>query len=83
MVLLCVGVLGWWFARGFKSTTANESTRKTASGSLDVVGEEQAIRRRRTDFFESQVLSKLETTDKANRLAAKRCLQRIDQNFDG
>lgn len=83
MLLLSVGVLGWWFAKDFKATATNESDQKTVVASLDAVEEEQAIRRCRADFFESQVLSKLEATDEANRLAAKRCLQRIEQNFDG
>jgi hypothetical protein len=43
----------------------------------DALGE----RKRRTEFFESRVLADLETTDSSNRLAATRCIRRIEQNF--
>ena len=38
-------------------------------------------RKRRTEFFETRVLADLEATDELNRLAAVRCVSRIEQNF--
>jgi len=38
-------------------------------------------RKRRTEFFETRVLADLEATDELNRLAAARCVSRIEQNF--
>jgi len=48
---------------------------------LAQVDRQDQERKRRTEFFETRVLADLAATDESNRLAAARCVSRIQQNF--
>jgi len=81
MVLASVGTMFWWFTAGTASVSTPVGSQEAISLATSTDAVQIAMRRRRNDFFESQVLSQLETTDDANRAAAKRCLMNIQQNF--
>lgn len=83
MFLLSVGFFGWWVAGGFALPAAKPIPQPALKVAPALVDDELAMRHRRAAFFESQVLSTLESVDESNRAAATRCLHRIKKNFEG
>jgi len=86
LLLLSFLVLIWWTKQGPLGPTAPNAAPVDRQTSVtdkvaEVVDTEALERARRTEFFESQVLDNLKHADSSNRLAAKRCLERIERNF--
>ena len=68
----------------FVATNVQTKVQTNVPGSateLAQVDRQDQERKRRTEFFETRVLADLEATDESNRLAATRCVSRIQQNF--
>ena len=68
----------------FVATNVQTNVQTKVPGSaaqLAQVDRQDQERKRRTEFFETRVLADLEATDESNRLAAARCVSRIQQNF--
>ena len=68
----------------FVATNVQTNVQTKVPGSatqLAQVDRQDQERKRRTEFFETRVLADLAATDESNRLAATRCVSRIQQNF--
>ncbi len=76
LVASLIIVAVWWFPIARPSRPKIEPEIKPAPVS-DVV----AARERTLKFFEARVVAELETADRENRMAAERCIARIEQNF--
>jgi len=84
LLLLSLGVLAWWAVRNLRSDKRADSTVAVIGTAPRVAAQtEQQLRQRRQAFFEAEILAKLDATDESNRMAAKRCVQRLEQNFAG
>lgn len=80
MVVGAVCLFIWWAA----TPTVDRGQATTASpNARPIIDRPLLERQRRIQFFESAVMAQLQTTDEANRRAAERCIERIEQDFDG
>lgn len=86
LLLASFSFLIWWAKQGPIDSSARnaapaDSQTSVADEITEVVDTQAQERARRTEFFQSQVLNNLKHADSSNRLAAKRCLERIERNF--
>ncbi len=77
MVIVAMSVLTWWAL----TPAAQRQTPYDSAFVPPPFDDAIAERDRRMKFFESAVQANLVSTDAANRVAAQRCLERIEQNF--
>jgi hypothetical protein len=77
-----IAVVIWWLIqRNATASLKPEAAEPNIADVLELVDAKAIERARRAKFFEAQVIANLENADSANRLAAKRCVQRIQSNF--
>lgn len=79
LVVVGVGISAWSLR---SLPVSRDQSRLTSPRFHPQVASQSLERHRRMTFFESTVTVQLASTDDANRRAAQRCVERIEQNFE-